>query len=580
MGKSPLSSPYVVLARKWRSAQFSDVVGQTHVVRTLMNAIRSERVHQAYLFNGSRGIGKTSIARIFAKVLRCENRADQGDWLKSCDACSSCREIAASTSVDVIEIDGASNNGVEAVREIRENAKYLPSSGARKIYIIDEVHMLTTAAFNALLKTLEEPPAHVIFVFATTEPHKIPATILSRCQRFDFKRHTVAQIQPHLVQVALDEKIQADPAALAIIAKAAEGSMRDALSLLDQVIAFSGSTVTSQSVRDSIGLVGGQTLLGILRAIFARQALTAIALANDAYSAGHDLKVLSRGLVEFLHGIILIKVGAERSSSLEFSEEEWTELQSISELRPLEEMELIFQALHFGVESIARSPQPKIVLDVLLIKCALAEELVAVKAAIRGGASGTSGGGTGAKPTRPVAVTPAPILSRPPLKATVPEPVVLPIEVKPIPVSVSIPKPKSWEGFIEFVKLTRPLLGTVLEHGSALSLPNDVEKTLVLGFSQEEAYYREQLQARAYQEQLHTLARDYFGPGALIRFDICEGGESVAARKDRESAKREGDVRKAAMNHPIILEAKSLFGGELGPIELLESTGSESGYAP
>ena len=186
---------YVVLARKWRPAQFADIVGQGHVVRTLMNAIKSNRIHQAYLFTGSRGIGKTSIARIFAKAIRCEQAKTEDSWILSCGTCSCCKEIASGNSVDVIEIDGASNNGVEAVREIRENAKYMPSTGARKIYIIDEVHMLTTAAFNALLKTLEEPPAHVIFMFATTEPHKIPATILSRCQRFDFRRVTQAQAQ-------------------------------------------------------------------------------------------------------------------------------------------------------------------------------------------------------------------------------------------------------------------------------------------------------------------------------------------------------------------------------------------------
>src|SRR5579872_898039 len=186
-----------------------------------MNAIKANRIHQAYLFTGSRGIGKTSIARIFAKVLRCESAKEVehagAQWLNSCDGCASCREIAASTSVDVIEIDGASNNGVDAVREIRENAKYMPSTGSRKIYIIDEVHMLTTAAFNALLKTLEEPPAHVIFIFATTEPHKIPATILSRCQRFDLKRVTMAQIQSRLSEVTQKEGIHAEAGALALL---------------------------------------------------------------------------------------------------------------------------------------------------------------------------------------------------------------------------------------------------------------------------------------------------------------------------------------------------------------------------
>jgi DNA polymerase-3 subunit gamma/tau len=186
---------YLVLARKYRPKQFSDIVGQESVVRTLVNAIKLKRTHQAYVFSGSRGIGKTSIARIFSKALRCPNVTEKADGLLySCDNCPDCKEIASGASVNVLEIDGASNNGVDSVREIRENAKFLPTSGLYKIYIIDEVHMLSTAAFNALLKTLEEPPEHVVFIFATTESHKIPETILGRCQRFDFKRVTVKQI--------------------------------------------------------------------------------------------------------------------------------------------------------------------------------------------------------------------------------------------------------------------------------------------------------------------------------------------------------------------------------------------------
>jgi len=192
---------YIALARKWRPARFSDIVGQSAVVRTLMNAIHTGRVHHAYLLTGSRGIGKTSIARILSKTIRCQNTSWKNEFLFSCDECSSCKEISTGNSVDVIEIDGASNNGVDAIREIRESSKFLPSSGQKKIYIVDEVHMLTTAGFNALLKTLEEPPAHVLFILARTEPHKIPATILSRCQRFDLKRVTPAQVQSRLVEI-------------------------------------------------------------------------------------------------------------------------------------------------------------------------------------------------------------------------------------------------------------------------------------------------------------------------------------------------------------------------------------------
>jgi DNA polymerase-3 subunit gamma/tau len=497
MKSSGESFSYVVLARKWRPAQFADIVGQGHVVRTLMNAIKTNRLHQAYLFTGSRGIGKTSIARIFAKAIRCEQSKTENDQILSCDNCSSCKEITSGNSVDVIEIDGASNNGVEAVREIRENAKYMPSSGARKIYIIDEVHMLTTAAFNALLKTLEEPPAHVIFMFATTEPHKIPATILSRCQRFDLRRVTLTQIQPRLIEVAKSEGLKVEAGALALIARAAEGSMRDALSLLDQVIAFSGNDVTVQSVRDSVGLIEGETLLGILKALFARKPLDALALVEQAYQRGHDLRVLGRSLIEFLHASILAKIGAPGSQSLELSEEEWKELKEAAGLRSLEEIEMIFQVLHHGLDWIARSPQPKAVLDVLLIKCASADALIFADQPASGGpvqAPPTSGSTRPSTPIKAaptvsaVNTTPVSIASHTSeiaakitaaakphaLAQEAPAPIAAPAQVATAPQPSG---PRTWEGFIEQVRKTRPLLASILEHGSGAEIAEN-EQTL------------------------------------------------------------------------------------------------------
>ncbi|MGK5081934.1 DNA polymerase III subunit gamma/tau [Bdellovibrionota bacterium FG-1] len=560
---------YVVLARKWRPAQFSDIVGQHHIIRTLMNAIRASRIHHAYLFTGSRGIGKTSIARIFAKVIRCEHstttapdaQRENIEWLQSCDHCASCKEIAAGSSVDVIEIDGASNNGVEAVREIRENAKYLPSNGSRKIYIIDEVHMLTTAAFNALLKTLEEPPAHIIFVFATTEPHKIPPTILSRCQRFDFRRVTISQIQTRLAEVTRAENIQADAGALTLIARAAEGGMRDAMSLLDQVISFSGSHLSAQAVRDSIGLIEGQTLLGIVSGIFARKPLEALALIEQAYQRGHDLRVLTRSLIEFLHGAVLAKIGAPRSTGLELSEEEWKELQDASGLRSLEEIELIFQVLHHGLEWIARSPQPKVVLDILIVKCATAEALAYVNAT------------HSQPPSTPLT----------PTTSTTPKVTSSVSSVLPTATSSRLPADetenevcgqsrrctKTWEGFIEHVRQTKPLLASMLEHSHSEGV-NETDNTLPISISPKEAYYKEQLNSRTYTEQLVSLSKDYFGRPLKIQLAVREGGESLANKKERELKEREQTARTAAQNHPIIIEAKALFGGDLGPIEITE----------
>ena len=656
-------SSYVVLARKWRPSQFTDIVGQSHIVRTLMNAIRAQRIHQAYLLTGSRGIGKTSIARIFAKAVRCENVQWIDGALKSCDECASCREIAAGTSVDVMEIDGASNNGVEAVREIRENVKYLPSSGTRKIYIVDEVHMLTTAAFNALLKTLEEPPAHIIFIFATTEPHKIPATILSRCQRFDLRRVTMAQIQGRLIQVTHAEGIQAEAGALALIARAAEGSMRDALSLLDQVIAFAGNEISTQAARDSIGLIEGQSLLGILEAVLARKPKDALALVEQAYQQGHDLRVLARSLIEFLYGSILALIDSPALSS-PFSEDEWLELKRLSALRPLEEMEWIFQALHHGMDWIARSPQPKIVLDVLLIKCATAETLVSVAdLSETGGSAPAVGGGTassvisypvggGSGPTAGMKTTaagaatvtrlagptdtvrsneagaaaeisaplshqeiptlekPAPSeaprlspfassASRPSTASTGP---VLGTQAssmqtasaqaaasmagsavqapagnassgtRPTPALPS--GPRTWEGFIAYARQSRPLLATLLENGACETAHADL---LEICYNSSANYYREQVQSRAAGEQLFTLAKEYFGPNVKVRIEMREMGESLATRRERDRKDKEQAARQAARTHPLITEAQSLFGGELGPIELNDPDGYDSG---
>ena len=536
-------SSYVVLARKWRPKQFSDVVGQNHIVRTLINAIRSQRIHQAYLFTGSRGIGKTSIARIFAKVLRCEQIQDKNGIPHSCDECASCKEVTQGNSMDVIEIDGASNNGVEAIREIRENAVYMPATGKHKIYIIDEVHMLTTAAFNALLKTLEEPPAHVIFIFATTEAHKIPATILSRCQRFDYRRVTLTQIQTRLEEVIQDEKITSEEGALSLIARAAEGSMRDALSLLDQSIAFSGTSLSIQSVRESIGLIEGQSILEILKNVFNRKPLEALQRVDQVFQQGHDLRLLTKNIIEFIHATLLAKIGAPKLLGIELSNEEWSEIQLIAQLKPIEEIELIFQVLSQGMEWISRSSQPKIVLDVLLIKCASAEALI------------TLDSGSTSPLQRPTTPTPTPRLEQ-----------------------VISPSPeKTWENFIGHVKKSRPLLASLLENASNNKVPSltamTQDREFTIYFAPENIYFREQLQSRIYQEQLANLTREYFGSAIHLKIELKNMGESLTAKKAREKIEHEKSMKEKIQQHPIILEAKSLFGGELTSIDLKGSLG-------
>jgi len=307
---------YRVFARKYRPQRFEEVVGQEHITRTLQNAITGKRLAQAYLFVGPRGVGKTSSARILAKALNClANKGEPTD--NPCGTCDACVEIAEGRSLDVIEIDGASNNSVDSIRTLRENAAYAPARGPYKVYLIDEVHMLSTAAFNALLKTLEEPPEHVKFLFATTEAQKVPATILSRCQRFDLRRLSPEQIAGHLLHIAANESISLDPAAAATLARGADGAMRDAESMFDQVVAFCGNTITASDVQDVFGFTPRETVLELAGALLEQDTPAVLGVVMRQADAGKDLARLLADLIALLRDILVGKVHPTGESSRE-----------------------------------------------------------------------------------------------------------------------------------------------------------------------------------------------------------------------------------------------------------------------
>ncbi|MGC6416083.1 MAG: DNA polymerase III subunit gamma/tau [Bradymonadia bacterium] len=355
---------YLVLARKWRPTHFDEVVGQGHVTQTLKNAIELNRVAHALLFTGSRGIGKTSCARILAKSLNCKI----GPTVSPCGECPSCQQIISGTSVDVFEIDGASNNSVEQIREIRESVKFMPTHGRRKIYIIDEVHMLSTSAFNALLKTLEEPPEHVLFIFATTEPHKIPDTIISRCQRYDFKRIPERIIVDALMDIAKKESLEIEEEALFHVAREAQGGMRDSLSLLDQVIAFCGLSVTEAAVRDVLGIADRAAFVALTQALLDGSSQAVLELIDAQYRRGLDLQKFSAEFVRHVRDLMVLRVVEHPERLVDMSSDQLLHLKAqISSVQPAR-LHRMLSTLLKGAEEVSRSAFPKLALEMLLLR--------------------------------------------------------------------------------------------------------------------------------------------------------------------------------------------------------------------
>lgn len=363
---------YVVLARKWRPTQFDEVVGQGHVARTLKNAIEQDRVHHAFLFTGARGVGKTSTARILAKALNCE----QGPTPTPCGECSSCKEVASGQAVDVFEIDGASNRGINEIRELRESVRYAPSRDRYKIYIIDEVHMLTTEAFNALLKTLEEPPPHAKFIFATTEPQKIPVTILSRCQRYDFKRIGQTDIVSHLQNLCEQEEIEAEKTALQIIARQAAGGMRDALSILDQIISFAGTKVTEEDVNEILGVANRKHLFELSAAVLEKDVEKALLVLDEVNRYGYDLQQFASELVTHFRDMMVVSVVTEPEKVSNLTD---SEIVSAREQVKGVDSSLLhrqFEVMAKGAQEMGRSGYPKLIFEMTLVRLARLEPLV------------------------------------------------------------------------------------------------------------------------------------------------------------------------------------------------------------
>ena len=467
---------YQVIARKYRPQRFSDVVGQEHVTQTLSHAIEQKRIAHAYLFCGPRGTGKTTIARIFAKCLNCTG----GPKVDFADDDPRCVEIAEGRSIDVLEIDGASNRGIEEIRELRETVKYMPASSKYKIYIIDEVHMLTKEAFNALLKTLEEPPEHVKFMFATTEPEKVLPTILSRCQRFDLRRIPVKLITQHLGEIAGKENVKIEPAALYAIARGAEGCMRDAESALDQLISFCGENVTEEDVLSMFGLTAQGQIFSLASAILKGESETVLNTLGDLTKHGKDLARLLADLLGYFRNLLILQVAGAQSGMLETSEAEGAMLREHAKLVNTESLTRVMEVLTDAEARLREVTSKKIFIEIALLKAINARAAVSIDTVLqqlqkmRGGES-TSAAPAASSP-KPAA---GPVGGRASPRAALEQMSAMQISANPDGDPGVL-----WQDVLRSVGPAIPLMLNMLASGSAISFEKNV---LTIGFAAESA---------------------------------------------------------------------------------------------
>lgn len=507
--------PYVVFALKWRPQNFDDIVGQAHIVNTLKNALQKDRLAHAYLFAGPRGVGKTSTARILAKALNCQ----KGPTVNPCGSCPACLEIAQGNNLDVIEIDGASNTGVEEIRSLRESVKFSPASGKFKIYIIDEVHMLSQGAFNALLKTLEEPPLFVKFIFATTHPEKIPSTVISRCQRLDFRRISLLEIIAQLEKISRSENIDVGKEVLFAIAKSSDGSLRDAESILDQLVAFSRGKVSLQDINSVFGLITQDALFEITGKIIRKDPKGALVLLNSIIEEGKDVGVFLTNLTEHFRNLMIAKVTQADPGLIDLPKDICDRLLQQAQELTLDEIFAAFNVLVNTKEMSKRLESVRIPLEIALIKLTHDKKTSASN-----------------QPT---------VKYNPQVKpAPAQEP---PAENQPqAEQNISIEEIKqSWPGIIERLAKVKMSLATYLNEGSPLKLESN---TLTISFPKDYSLHKESLEGKEnriilekiFSELLHNIK---------FRFHFVLSQDAAVARNEPDN--------------PLLKTALKMFGGRV-----------------
>jgi DNA polymerase-3 subunit gamma/tau len=554
---------YLVLARKWRPQSFEDVAGQEHVTRTLQNAIRAQRVAHAYLFTGVRGVGKTTAARILAKALNCE----MGPAETPCNECGQCQEITQGNSIDVLEIDGASNRGIDEIRQIIENVRYQPAKCRFKIYIIDEVHQITKDAFNALLKTLEEPPPSVKFILATTEPHRLPETILSRCQRYDFRRISLREIVARLGAIAKSEGLKITDGALVLLAREADGSMRDAQSLLEQVLACAEpsdgkgkqATVDETSLQEVLGLAERRVLYEISAAVLGGDARKCLTMVAEVVRQGRDLNRLSRDLVEHFRNLLVARLsgkqpaGSGAANLLDLPDQEIADLTEQSASISVETLLDYFDFMAAGDEEVARATTPRFALETVLIRLATlpqslpVAQLVERLERLEGKAPLSSKPQSATSRPSPVVTAPrAPVPSAGPSSLAVATPVV---EVPRLAESG-----EAWREFVAFVGKEQKFLASHLESGTAITLPPGQLKIAV-----SERHHLAYLQDSDNLATLKDLARRFFTQEVSVQIasELSVFGPSAAERG------MSAPISPAEERSDMVKEALRIFGGSI-----------------
>jgi DNA polymerase-3 subunit gamma/tau len=571
---------YLVLARKMRPQLFEEVVGQRHITQTLQNAISQNRVAHAFLFTGARGVGKTSTARILAKALNCE----RGPSINPCNQCTSCREISAGNSMDVIEIDGASNRGIDEIRELRENVRYTPAKSRYKIFIIDEVHMLTREAFNALLKTLEEPPSHILFVFATTEPHKIPTTILSRCQRYDFKRIPLREIVENLRRITETEEVRVTPRGLLSIARESEGSMRDAQSLLDQVISYAGKEIKDEDLVDVLGLVDRKLLHDTIDAITKQDAGRCMEIVEQVYQYGYDVQHFCRELLQTLRNLILLKVAERPEPLIDLADEEVSALRKQAEAFELDQLNHLFNLLLKGEEEMAQSTFPRTMLEMTLIRMATLRPVLPIEDILRKLNALDKGGDIAEETRRPkekssgaefkpekekrISGVVQDSVKTPPPKPAVELGEMLP--PKPVAEDLSEKKESAkalegvWNELVDFTRARNPVLGAFVAFGELIHVG---EEKIEIGFEKDSFHYDRILEIEN-RRQLEAICRDYLKKEIKLVIAPLGQKERFKGRLNLNSVGSmhpEGDpgIEKETEENPIVQEALRLFNGRI-----------------